>query len=224
MITIYDKLLSSLFNLTDSFILTILLIVIFNSLITKIIEVYSKGKTKFIRDFNDYIQSKELGLKNRDSNNFDFRKSLYEVHEKYNYSPFYKLIDILPFLIQIPFLLSVYFSILKFESFQNLSFLFINDLSSPDGILNGFNILPCLMFVVNLIIVKLENKSILLKDLLFPFVFLILLYEMPSALIIYWTLSLILNYTLPDIVFKKKIYSFYTLIITPYFLIKIESY
>ena len=223
MITIYDKLLSSLFNLTDSFILTILLIVIFNSLITKIIEVYSKGKTKFIRDFNDYIQSKELGLKNRDSNNFDFRKSLYEVHEKYNYSPFYKLIDILPFLIQIPFLLSVYFSILKFESFQNLSFLFINDLSSPDGILNGFNILPCLMFVVNLIIVKLENKSILLKDLLFPFVFLILLYEMPSALIIYWTLSLILNYTLPDIVFKKKIYSFYTLIITPYFLIKIES-
>lgn len=223
MITIYDKLLSSLFNLTDSFILTILLIVIFNSLITKIIEVYSKGKTKFIRDFNDYIQAKELELNNRDSNNFDFRKSLYEVHEKYNYSPFYKLIDILPFLIQIPFLLSVYFSILKFESFQNLSFLFINDLSSPDGILNGFNILPCLMFVVNLIIVKLENKSILLKDLLFPFVFLILLYEMPSALIIYWTLSLILNYTLPDIVFKKKIYSFYTLIITPYFLIKIES-
>ena len=223
MITIYDKLLSSLFNLTDSFILTILLVVIFNSLITKIIEVYSKGKTKFIRDFNDYIQSKELELNNRDSNNFDFRKSLYEVHEKYNYSPFYKLIDILPFLIQIPFLLSVYFSILKFESFQNLSFLFINDLSSPDGILNGFNILPCLMFVVNLIIVKLENKSILLKDLLFPFVFLILLYEMPSALIIYWTLSLILNYTLPDIVFKKKIYSFYTLIIMPYFLIKIES-
>ena len=55
MITIYDKLLSSLFNLTDSFILTILLIVIFNSLITKIIEVYSKGKTKFIRDFNDYL-------------------------------------------------------------------------------------------------------------------------------------------------------------------------
>ena len=72
MITIYDKLLSSLFNLTDSFILTILLIVIFNSLITKIIEVYSKGKTKFIRDFNDYIQSKELELNNRDSNNFDF--------------------------------------------------------------------------------------------------------------------------------------------------------
>ena len=46
---------------------------------------------------------------------------------------------------------------------------------------------------------------------------------MPSALIIYWTISLMLNYTLPDIVFKKKIYSFYTIILTPYFLIKIES-
>lgn len=223
MITIYDKLLSSLFNLTDSFVLTILVIVLLNSLVTKIIELYSKGKTKFIRDFNDYIQSKELELNNRGSNKFDFRKSLYEVHEKYNYSPFYKLIDILPFLIQIPFLLSVYFSILKFESFQNLSFLFIDDLSSPDGILNGYNLLPCIMFIVNLIIVKLENKSILLKDLLFPFVFLILLYQMPSALIIYWTISLMLNYTLPDIVFKKKIYSFYTIILTPYFLIKIES-
>ena len=97
MITIYDKLLSSFFNFTDSFILTILLIVILNSLATKIIEVYSKSKTKFIRDFNDHIQSKELELKNRGFNKFDFRKSLYEVHEKYNYSPFYKLIDILPF-------------------------------------------------------------------------------------------------------------------------------
>ena len=145
------------------------------------------------------------------------------MHEKYNYYPFYKLIDILPFLIQIPFLLSVYFSILKFEPFQNLSFLFINDLGSPDGILNGFNLLPFIMFLINLLIIKLGNKSILLKDLLFPILFLILLYGMPSALIIYWTLSLILNYLLPDIVFKKKIYSFYTIIIIPYFLLKIES-
>jgi hypothetical protein len=223
MITIYDKLLSSLLGFTDSFILTIFIIVILNSLITKIIEVYAKGKTKFIREFNDFIQSKEFELKKKGSNKFNFRKSLYEIHEKYNYSPFYKLIDILPFLIQIPFLLSVYFSILKFEPFQNLSFLFVDDLSSPDGLLNGYNLLPFIMLLVNLIIVKLENKSILLKDLLFPFLFLFLLYEMPSALIIYWTLSLILNYTLPDMVFKKKIYSFYTIILAPYFLIKIES-
>ena len=171
MITIYDKLLSSLFDSTDSFILTIVLIVIVNSVTTKIIEVYFKRKTKFVSDFNDYIESKEAKLKNTGSNKIDFRNSLYELHEKYNYSPFYKLIDILPFLIQIPFLLSVYFSILKFESFQNLSFLFIGDLSSPDGILNGYNLLPCIMFLVNIIIVKLENKSILLKDLLFPFLF-----------------------------------------------------
>ena len=223
MITIYDKLLSSLFDSTDSFILTIVLIVIVNSVTTKIIEVYFKRKTKFVSDFNDYIESKEAKLKNTGSNKIDFRNSLYELHEKYNYSPFYKLIDILPFLIQIPFLLSVYFSILKFESFQNLSFLFIGDLSSPDGILNGYNLLPCIMFLVNIIIVKLENKSILLKDLLFPFLFLILLYEMPSALIIYWTFSLIFNYSLPDIVSKKKIYSFYTVILIPYLLIKLDS-
>mgnify|MGYP006078041181 CR=1 FL=1 len=223
MITVYDNLLSSLFNHTDSFILTIFLIVLTNSLITKTIEIYFKSRTKFIRDFNDYIESKEVELKNTGSNKIDFRNSLYEIHEKYNYSPFYRLVDILPFLIQIPFLLSVYFSILKFESFQNLSFLFIGDLSSPDGILNGYNLLPCIMFLVNLIIVKLENKSVLLKDLLFPFLYLILLYEMPSALIIYWTFSLIFNYSLPAIVFKKKIYSFYTVILTPYFLIKIES-
>ena len=46
MITIYDKLLSSLFDSTDSFILTIVLIVIVNSVTTKIIEVYFKRKTK----------------------------------------------------------------------------------------------------------------------------------------------------------------------------------
>jgi hypothetical protein len=223
MITIYDKLFSSLFNNTDSFILTIFLIVLANSFITKIIEVYFERRTKFIREFNDYIESKEVQLNKTVPNKNDFRNSLYGMHEKYNYYPFYKLIDILPFLIQIPFLLSVYFSILKFEPFQNLSFLFINDLGSPDGILNGFNLLPFIMFLINLLIIKLDNKNILLKDLLFPILFLILLYGMPSALIIYWTLSLILNYLLPDIVFKKKIYSFYTIIIIPYFLLKIES-
>ena len=223
MITVYDKLLSSLFNFTDNFLLTILFIALINSLITKIIEVFFKDKTKFISDFNKYIKSKEFELKNKISDKVDFRKSLYEIHEKYNYSPFYSLIEIVPFLIQIPFLLSVYFSILKFEKFQDLRFLFISDLSSPDGFFNGFNLLPFAMLIINLIILKIEKNKISLKDLLFPFLFLILLYEMPSALIIYWTFSLILTFTLPNIVFNKKIYSFYTIILAPYFLIKLES-
>ena len=95
MITIYDNLLSSLFNHTGSFILTIFLIVLTNSLITKTIEIYFKSRTKFIRDFNDFIESKEVELKNTGPNKIDFRNSLYEIHEKYNYSPFYKLVDIL---------------------------------------------------------------------------------------------------------------------------------
>ena len=88
MITIYDKLFSSLFNNTESFILTIFLIVLANSFITKIIEVYFESRTKFIRDFNDYIESKEVQLKNTLTNKNDFRNSIYGLHEKYNYYPF----------------------------------------------------------------------------------------------------------------------------------------
>ncbi len=223
MIFIYEKILSSLFEIFEVFILIIFVLAFLNTLIVKIIEFFIIKKTKFIQDFNYFMESKEIDLKNKNLSKEDYRKSLYQIHEKFNYSPFYKLIEIIPFLVQLPFLISVYYSILNFEKLKGLDFLFIQDLSSPDHIFYGINLLPIIMFLINIIILRFEKNKINLKDLFFPFLFLILLYDMPSALIIYWTLSLLLTSIFPKIRFKKRIYSFYVLILTPFFLLKLNS-
>ena len=214
MIKIYNKLLSSLFDITDDFFITILIILLINTFLTKLLENALIKKTSNIKDLNDFISKKEKSIK---------KKDVFKLHDKFSYHPLYKTIDVLPFIIQLPFLISVYFSILNFHSFENLSFMLIDDISKPDKLLLGINILPFLMFIVNLFLIKLSKKSISKTDLFFPFLFLFLLYNSPSSLLIYWTLSLIFSHFMPSFRFSKEIHYTYTLMLVPFYLNKLEN-
>ena len=214
MIKIYNKLLSSLFDVTGDFFITILIILLINTFLTKLLENVLLEKTSNIKDLNDFISKKERTIK---------KKDIFKLHDKFSYHPFYKTIDVLPFIIQLPFLISVYFSILNFHSFENLSFILIDDISKPDKLLLGINILPFVMFIVNLFLIKLSKKSISKTDLFFPFLFLFLLYDSPSSLLIYWTLSLIFSHFMPSFRFSKEIHYTYTLMLFPFYLNKLEN-
>ena len=214
MIKIYNKLLSSLFDITGDFFITILIILLINTFLTKLLENVLLEKTSNIKDLNDFISKKERTIK---------KKDIFKLHDKFSYHPFYKTIDVLPFIIQLPFLISVYFSILNFHSFENLSFILIDDISKPDKLLLGINILPFVMFIVNLFLIKLSKKSISKTDLFFPFLFLFLLYDSPSSLLIYWTLSLIFSHFMPSFRFSKEIHYTYTLMLFPFYLNKLEN-
>jgi len=150
MIKIYNKILSSLFDITDDFFITILIILLINTFLTKLLENVLLEKTSNIKDLNDFISKKEKTIKKID---------IFKLHDKFSYHPFYKTIDVLPFIIQLPFLISVYFSILNFHSFENLSFILIDDISKPDKLLLGINILPFVMFIVNLFLIKLFSAD-----------------------------------------------------------------
>ncbi len=117
------------------------------------------------------------------------------LYERYSYHPIYAIRLVFPLLVQIPFLMAVYFMVSNLPYLQGVNFLFIKDLAKPDAILFGYNIMPVIMTLISLFnacyVVKLSkqqrNQAILVALLFF-----ILLYNAPSGLLIYWTANNIL--------------------------------
>ena len=121
------------------------------------------------------------------------------------YHPIYSLRNSLNVLIQIPFFIAVYNFLSHLQALQNASFLFINDMSKPDTLLSignvSINVLPVVMTAINCIAGAIYTKGFGLRDKIQVYgvalVFLILLYNSPAGLVLYWTgnniLSLVKN-------------------------------
>jgi YidC/Oxa1 family membrane protein insertase len=114
-----------------------------------------------------------------------------------NYHPVYALRSSFGLLIQIPFFIAAYSFLSNLEIIKNVSFLFIKDLSSPDALFStgsfSINLLPFAMTLVNCFAAALYAKGLPARDKMQLYgmagVFLILLYNSPSALVIYWTMN-----------------------------------
>ena len=116
-----------------------------------------------------------------------------------HYSPLYQLRSSLSILLQIPFFAAAYdlLGVRAAERFSEVSFLALNDLGAPDGLFDlgiiSINALPIIMTIVNLIATYIYTKGLPLKSvvrsMVLPIVFLILLYNSPSALLLYWTMN-----------------------------------
>jgi len=133
-----------------------------------------------------------------------------------HYHPIYALRSSFGLLIQIPFFIAAYSYISHLQSLQGVSFLFINDLGKPDALLSvargeGINVLPILMTLINCAAGAIYTHGLGFKDKVqlygMALVFLVLLYNSPSALVLYWTFnnlfSLAKNGYL-QITFRKK--------------------
>ena len=120
-----------------------------------------------------------------------------KLYERYSYNPIFEFRLLIPFIIQLPFLFSVYFMLLNFENLKGISFGIIKDLSDQDGLFYGINVLPFLMTIV-FVLLSIYSKVISPKEkkqsYFISLLFLFLLYNSPSSLIIFWTInSLILH-------------------------------
>lgn len=155
----------------------------------------------------DAIQQKEretekklaLGLahiKNtfRGDERYMMQQAFYRIN---HYKPVYALKSALPLLLQIPFFIAAYQFLSHLALFEGVSFLFVKDLSKPDSLLTigglTINILPILMTLINLLSSRIYTQGLGMKDKLqlygMALVFLMLLYNSPSGLVIYWTLN-----------------------------------
>lgn len=114
-----------------------------------------------------------------------------------HYHPIMALRSSLSLLIQIPFFIAAYAFFSQPEIYNAMSVGLIKDLSKPDGLITLFgssiNILPIVMTLINIIAAEIYAKGIPVKERIqmhaLAFVFLILLYNSPSGLVIYWTFN-----------------------------------
>ena len=145
---------------------------------------------------------------------------LSEYYRQNHYHPIYALRNSFGILIQIPFFLAAYIYLSNLDYIKNTSFLFISDLGSPDSFLTigtfTLNILPVLMTLINCCSGLLYTKDLPIREKLQTFgmalIFLVVLYNSPSGLVLYWTMnnifSLLKNILVRTKHAKKIIYFF----------------
>ena len=113
-----------------------------------------------------------------------------------DYHPLYALRGSFAVILQIPFFIAAYSFISNLEAVKGASFFFIDNLGEPDRLISTgagitLNILPIIMTAVNLLSGAIYAKDFQLKDKIQLYciaaLFLLLLYNSPSALVIYWT-------------------------------------
>lgn len=120
-----------------------------------------------------------------------------EIYRKNKYNPLYSLTGIMGLVIQIPFFLAAYYLLFDYTPLNEVSFGPIKDLFKPDGLFFigelSINVLPFLMTLVNLVAgylyINNMKKSDLIQLYVSAFVFLILLYNLSAALVLYWTMN-----------------------------------
>ena len=114
-----------------------------------------------------------------------------------HYNPLSFIKEAIPLLLQIPFFIAAYQFISSLPVLDGVAWGPINNLIEPDRILVigtcSINILPILMTVINLIAGAIYSKDSSLKlkaqIIITALIFLALLYNSPSGLVLYWTMN-----------------------------------
>lgn len=119
-----------------------------------------------------------------------------KIYKEHGYHPIQSIAQGASFFVMLPFLISAVFLLPDNTLLEKQSFLFIKDLSAPDGLLFSANLLPIIMTGITIFDAKArfrDDKGARYKFYGIAFVLLVLVYDMPSGLVLYWTGSNILS-------------------------------
>jgi len=116
-------------------------------------------------------------------------------YRQQRYHPLYSLRSAISLIIQIPFFIAAYHFLLNLDILNNISFGPIKNLARPDSLLNinniSINILPVIMTLLNCLSSIIYTKGFSIKEKIqvlgMAGVFLVLLYNSPSGIVLYWT-------------------------------------
>ncbi len=133
-------------------------------------------------------------------------------YRKMDYHPLYSLRSSVSLLLQIPFFMAAYHFLSNLNLLNGTSFLCITDLGAADGLLQAgsfaINILPVIMTLINCIAAVIYTWGTPFKDNIQIYVmallFLILLYQSPSGLVLYWTMNNVFS-LVKNIVLKEPV-------------------
>lgn len=195
---IFEVIFSFAFKLTNSEGLSIIILsIVVSTLVLPLynraekIEAEQRAKEKELSQWVEHIKKHFKG---------DERYMMLDAYYRENhYSPLSQLRSTISILLQIPFFLTAYdlLGVRAADRLSGSSFLVFYDLGVPDGILSvgniTINLLPILMTLINVLTTYIYTKDqptkTVLRSLALPLVFLVLLYNSPSALLLYWTMN-----------------------------------
>ena len=155
-------------------------------------EFYQKQEREIRKKLEPTVKSINRNFKG------DERFMLLSTYYRQNhYHPIMSLRSSLSLLIQIPFFIAAYAFFSQPQIYGGVSVGILKSLSKPDGLINIFgfsvNFLPILMTIINVIAAEIYAKGIPVKERVqmhvLALVFLILLYNSPAGLVIYWTFN-----------------------------------
>ena len=178
-----------------------------------------------IYNLADKLQAKERDIALKLAPNVKRIKTAFKGDEQFmilqtyykqnHYHPLYALRSSLSILIEIPFFIAAYHYLSHCEKLLGTSFWIFKNLAAPDhifsftlaGHLFYINILPILMTLINFVSGIVYSKNAPLKEKVqiygIGLVFLALLYNSPSGLVIYWILNNLFS-LVKNIVLKTK--------------------
>lgn len=111
------------------------------------------------------------------------------VHRNYRYHPISEVLGSADLLVQILVFITVFRYLSGLDELVGQAWGPIADLSRPDGLLAGVNLLPLLMTAINAAAVfyYTEDRGKRLQAWALAAIFLVLLYQSAAALVLYWT-------------------------------------
>ncbi len=119
------------------------------------------------------------------------------MHRLAGYSPLLTLRSSVGFFLQIPFFFAAYHLLNHFEPLQGIAFLGLHDLAKPDELFKigdfTVNFMPILMTVINITSALIYTSNLSKRDKYqlygMAVIFLVLLYDAASGLVLYWTFN-----------------------------------
>ncbi len=170
------------------------------SLITKVVllplTLKSTESMKKLQELNP--QMTEIREKYKDKPDM-MNKKVMELYKKNKVNP---ASGCLPILVQMPFFFALYSALINsIDLWQAPFILWINDLSLPDTILQikGFdiNILPIIMTGTTYLQQRMSSGDVVGQQqkmmMMMPLIFIVIFWNMPSGLVLYWTMQNLLQ-------------------------------
>lgn len=111
------------------------------------------------------------------------------VHRQHRYRPLSQVLGSADLAVQILVFFTVFHFLSGFEPLRGASFGPLHDLSQPDRLLGGLNLMPFLMTAINLgsVFLYAQERTRRMQAIALAALFLVLLYNSPSGLVLYWT-------------------------------------
>lgn len=181
---------SLLYTVTSNYGISLLLLSVLTSCLMLPLEGKVKGLVEEERELQKVL-TPQLKKINKEYSGEQKHLAIKRLYKRYGYNPLFSIRSALSFFVQLPFLLGAYWMLTNLTSLDGVKFLFIKDLSKPDGLLFGFNLLPILMTVINIgtAFAQVSTRRDKIQAFFIAVLFFVLLYSANSALLIYWTFN-----------------------------------